>query len=168
MDETISISFLIILFMLAFTVISVLLEGRLHTAKRNINILILAVCLGVIVYETVLFRHMRDTMSFKLELFWSYRLAFAGKHYYTWEIIQNILLYMPLGFMLPAVFKTMPVWKMILMMLALSSAIECIQLVWRLGLFEFDDIFNNTLGGIIGLTIFKQIQRTREHVRKRQ
>lgn len=40
--------------------------------------------------------------------------------------------------------------KALLICLLLSGCIELIQLVGRIGLFEFDDIFGNTIGGLIG------------------
>ena len=38
-----------------------------------------------------------------------------------------------------------------------SVATEIIQLVFHLGLFEFDDILNNTLGCFIGLIIYRTL-----------
>ncbi|WP_183772113.1 VanZ family protein [Catenibacillus scindens] len=42
---------------------------------------------------------------------------------------------------------------------AFSSAIEILQFILKKGLFEFDDIFHNTLGGIIGWAVVVLILR---------
>ena len=39
-------------------------------------------------------------------------------------------------------------------MFIFSVVIETLQLVTRLSMFEFDDMFDNTLGGIIGLIAY--------------
>lgn len=41
----------------------------------------------------------------------------------------------------------------------LSTVIEVIQLISHRGLFEFDDIFHNTLGTVIGIGVFVLITR---------
>lgn len=98
-----------------------------------------------------MFRTPGRTYSYELSLFWSYRLALAGNTKLAQEIVLNILLYMPLGFILPEVFEQAKPWQLILFLLVLSGMIESIQLFTKLGLFEFDDIFNNTLGGVLGM-----------------
>lgn len=42
---------------------------------------------------------------------------------------------------------------------ALSSVIEVIQFVFHRGLFEFDDIFHNTIGTVIGIGIYVLLVR---------
>ena len=66
--------------------------------------------------------------------------------------------------MLPAVAVKAKSWQLILVMLGMSISIELIQLVSRLGLFEFDDVFNNTIGGIVGLVCFHFFGRRREEL----
>ena len=41
----------------------------------------------------------------------------------------------------------------------LSLVIEVIQLISHRGLFEFDDIFHNTLGTVVGIGVFVLITR---------
>ena len=38
-----------------------------------------------------------------------------------------------------------------------SVVIELLQLFFEKGLFEFDDIFHNTIGGIIGLLLYGRL-----------
>jgi len=43
----------------------------------------------------------------------------------------------------------------ILSTIGLSFGIEVIQLVFKLGLFEFDDVFHNVLGAVIGYGLWR-------------
>lgn len=43
--------------------------------------------------------------------------------------------------------------------LGLSMSIEVIQLVFRLGLFEWDDMIHNTLGCVLGTVIIEKAYR---------
>jgi glycopeptide antibiotics resistance protein len=89
--------------------------------------------------------------------FWEYRnLLFATDHLYWFkQITCNILMLMPLGFLL-AMQKISP--KQIVMIgCGLSVCIELTQLVTARGLCEFDDVFNNTLGAWLGYVIYKKI-----------
>jgi glycopeptide antibiotics resistance protein len=151
MDRILKYSTVVTLFMLAFTVLSEVLDGRLFVLKRGMKVAIFGFCILAIVFETLMFRTPGRTYSYELSLFWSYRLALAGSHTYAQEIVLNILLYMPLGFILPEVFEEAKPWQLVLFLLVLSGMIESIQLITKLGLFEFDDIFNNILGGVFGI-----------------
>jgi glycopeptide antibiotics resistance protein len=67
--------------------------------------------------------------------------------------LLNILLYVPLGFLLSDL-RYLGSLKIILLGFACSTLTELTQLVFHLGLFEFDDIFDNTLGCILGVLFF--------------
>ena len=54
--------------------------------------------------------------------------------------------------------------------LLLSLGVEVMQLITRVGSFDVDDIFLNTLGGVLGYIIFVICNaiRRRHYVRKRK
>ena len=68
------------------------------------------------------------------------------------EVFLNILLYIPMGYLLPFIIK--PMRYSILACTAVgflcSAATEYLQLRYRLGYFQLDDIINNTMGCLIG------------------
>lgn len=70
-------------------------------------------------------------------LFWEIR-----KGYWN-NILMNILLFIPLGFLIGG-------WRGIAVGLFLSCRIEMTQYFGRLGYCEADDIMNNTIGTCIG------------------
>lgn len=101
-----------------------------------------------ILSRTLLFRS-KKFQEPMLELFWSYKqwLLF-GSSTLGKEILLNILLFVPYGFILCFLVRPKNVIPSALLF---SATIEVAQLLLRLGLFEFDDILNNTLGAAIGL-----------------
>ena len=70
---------------------------------------------------------------------------------YAREVFLNILLYIPMGYLLPFIFKPMrySVTACTLAGCLCSCATEYAQLRWGLGCFQVDDIVNNTIGCLI-------------------
>lgn len=67
------------------------------------------------------------------------------------EVLLNVLLYIPMGYLLPFVSKHMRTITAITMIgLLCSCATETAQLVYRIGCFQIDDIICNTIGTMIG------------------
>ena len=89
-------------------------------------------------------------------LFASYREAWAEFAARDWRnLILNILMFVPFGFLLPVGIRKMRVfWRTYLCGFIVTLGIEVIQLVSGKGIFEWDDILNNTVGTMIGYGIF--------------
>lgn len=71
------------------------------------------------------------------------------------EILLNILLFVPFGFLLPTMAKFFR--KLIvtgLLGFLTSVAIETIQFFTGLGIFDIDDLLNNTIGALAGYILF--------------
>lgn len=83
----------------------------------------------------------RDTRSARIVkgLFWEVRMG------YWWDIALNILLFIPLGFLVGGKGR-----MAILFGFLLSAFIELIQYIGVLGYCEADDVSNNTIGCGIG------------------
>ena len=79
------------------------------------------------------------------------------------NLFGNIVIFMPFGFLVPILGrKKRNFWFTSLLSLALSLAVECIQLVTRTGCFDVDDIFLNTIGGMLGYLVYALVQRKRD------
>ena len=76
------------------------------------------------------------------------------------QVIYNIVLFVPLGFL---AFPLFPGKDWIISFL-LSACVEVLQYITGTGLCEFDDVFSNTLGGLIGfalaMVVVKVVPRT--------
>lgn len=133
---------------------------------------ILGVYIIANLYETILFRAVKSDYKAEWELLWSYRksLAFPDgimsllrgtvevvRPALLEEIILNILLYIPLGYLLPFVFEKLKPWQVVVIAFLCSVLTEVTQLVCKIGWFEFDDMLNNTFGCVIGLLIYRSV-----------
>lgn len=81
-----------------------------------------------------------------------------------WQlIIFNMLMFAPLGFLLPLLGKTTRRFGPVLLLsLLITLGIECIQMLSRRGIFELDDILHNTLGSMAGYFVMSAILNTAE------
>lgn len=95
-----------------------------------------------------------------ISFFYSYKDAWISASATAWRnIILNILMFVPLGFWLPLGKKLFRgFWKTSLVGCLLTVGIECFQLILSLGLFEVADVFNNTLGTMIGYGFYKIVE----------
>lgn len=75
---------------------------------------------------------------------------------YVKNTILNIILFIPLGFLVPAIWKKFrSLKKMIIMGLAVSIGIEILQ-IFTFRLTDIDDLITNTAGTIIGYYLSKK------------
>jgi glycopeptide antibiotics resistance protein len=71
------------------------------------------------------------------------------------NFLGNIVLFMPVGFLLPIVSDWKQLWKTIATGIGFSLLIEVIQFITARGCFDPDDVILNGLGCIIGYGIYK-------------
>lgn len=75
------------------------------------------------------------------------------------EIIMNVAIFMPLGIYSGILLKKWTTRKKIFLFFFISLIFEISQFVLGVGASDITDIINNTLGGIIGLVIYKGIEK---------
>lgn len=137
-------------------------------------------------YYTMLSREVMPSAKIQLVLLRDYRTAFAfdsgilgtlrevfseglasglsGIHFVSTEplkgVILNILLYIPIGYLIPVLWPAFArgkmIWKVLLLGGAASILTELIQLTLRLGWFDVDDLLNNMLGTLTGIWLYKK------------
>lgn len=66
------------------------------------------------------------------------------------DIVLNILGLIPAGIVVGVMSEKKRLLKALLAGLFLSLTIECSQLIWKRGTFDVDDLFNNSVGALIG------------------
>ena len=114
--------------------------------------------------STVFFRN-TGQLQYDFMPLWSYRDYFKGlDRALLAENIMNVVVFVPVGLLAGAAFRSMS-WKKVLVIgMCLSVGIETLQFVFRKGFSEFDDVMHNTLGCLIGygiMTILRIIFNTR-------
>lgn len=111
----------------------------------------------LVLFSTVFTRMEEPQFKYNLELFWSYRWGITERgDLMIREIILNTLMLVPIGLLVPVICGN--TCKKVFFITALcglcvSGTIEILQLVLKRGLCEFDDLFHNTLGVVIGYFI---------------
>lgn len=101
---------------------------------------------------TVLNRGQSMYGELNLTLFSSYKEAwiFFDKRHFLF-LILNILMFVPLGILLPLIHRRWQNFIWLLMSaLVFTLLIESFQSVTGYGIFDLDDILNNTIGAVIG------------------
>lgn len=112
-----------------------------------------------------------DEYRYNLTLFKEITRFWNMRHTYGWHItivnlLGNVVCFMPFGFLLPTISKK-KVFKNFLsvtfMAMLFSIGIETAQLLTKVGAFDVDDIFLNTVGGLLGY-IFMKLTKIRKHI----
>lgn len=65
------------------------------------------------------------------------------------QILANVIMFLPVGVLAGRIWR----WRGLWAAAGLSAAIEILQLITARGLCEFDDVFHNMVGAIIGVGI---------------
>ena len=75
------------------------------------------------------------------------------------ETIMNVVIFVPLGIYAGILFQRWSFKKKLLFFFLISFIVEGLQFILAVGAFDSTDIITNTLGGIIGLIIYKGIEK---------
>ena len=99
----------------------------------------------IILWITLFSRRPMESRIFR-GLFWEIEMG------YWIDIKLNILLFLPLGFLLGTVTDN---WRIVLFGFILSVFIEFLQYIFAMGWCQADDVLNNTIGALLGICIYK-------------
>ena len=150
---------LLVGFLFVFTVGAILLLSLLGWKKgvKWTSRLLLIEYLLLILVLSVLIRSIKRVGSFNFTPFWSYRAIQAGDQLLLIQAIMNVVAFIPVGVLLGFSFAKIRWWKVLLIGGGFSVMIETLQFVFRRGFAEFDDVFHNVLGCLIGYGLFSGI-----------
>lgn len=127
-------------------IFGVIICGIMLALPRRASIALTAVYVVFILYETLMFREAGDART-NFVLF-SYADRFLTDQSVRVGVINNIWLFVPFGTGLYWIIRKK--WAVLVPFL-FSVAIEITQYTTGLGIAEFNDVFGNTLGGVIGI-----------------
>ena len=149
-------------FVIAAAILFFLYRKKKILLSQVIAGLLLVVYLGIVFASTVFTRNSDGIWHYELMPFWSWREVLLGNTYMLTEIILNVILFLPIGILLPVLFhRTFRWWQGLLMGVLLSSVIEITQLVSCRGLFEWDDMLHNGIGCMLGCLLADLVIRVR-------
>lgn len=161
-----------------FTLLIILLIASRVLEKKLLQkmaTVVFVLYIFVVIYITLLGRTGNQELHISLVPFWSYWVMLRGVFhalrqcdwqgvirevsgigYPAWSSLAlNILLFVPLGMLLPVVKESFGTLKKNLILgIILSLSIESLQILTKRGWFDVDDVINNTLGTVIGFILY--------------
>lgn len=126
---------------------------QLRLALRCTCLILLIVYIWYTLDTTIFGRSEYADYRYEILPFWSYIAIVNGKDSLIKEDLLNVALFAPIGFLLLYVLPQRRWWKALLFGLGFSCFIELLQLIGKRGTCEFDDLFHNTIGCLIGYFI---------------
>ena len=83
------------------------------------------------------------------------------------NIVGNMVAFMPFGFFLPIISRRSRKWyNTVSFGLIFSLILETLQLIFKVGSFDVDDMLLNTVGAGLGFLVYRTVQRTRDKMRR--
>lgn len=97
-------------------------------------------------YNLVLFREIRRFLVYR---------DILGPMAVCINIFGNVAVFVPFGFALPLLFQRIHGFLQVMILsFATSLLAETMQLISKVGCFDVDDLFLNTLGGCVGFLLY--------------
>lgn len=165
--QTITVNFLpvYIAYALAWCFVLVRARHRIRCSRQLGALLFLALYVGVMLYftfEPFIFILGRSHWNANLiPLIESWKMLTQGVlSIALYNLLGNVLLFVPFGALLPLAFADMYSLRRVGMAGALTSlSIETLQLFFAVRLFDVDDVILNTIGSVLGYLSLCFVQR---------
>ena len=135
------------------TVIILVLYG-VKKGLRYLSRLLLVEYVFLLFCTTIIYRRFNKKLGYELHPFWSY-----GRDDLIAENVMNVVVFVPVGLLLGCASRGMRWWMALLIGMGISVSIEALQLVFKRGFSEFDDVMHNTFGCMIGYGVVWTIRR---------
>ena len=146
----------IMMFALLMIVVAVVLginmKRRRILKSQAAALFISIVYMGLVFASTVIKRAPLETREYQIVPFWSWYKVFTECNLSLLkENILNCILLMPLGTLFPFISDNEILVRYALLTgILIAAVIECCQLIFMCGLFEWDDMIHNGLGCMSG------------------
>lgn len=130
------------------------------SASRCITIILLFFYLFTVCLSTVIVRPRNIYRKMNLYPFWSWIQVISGSRYMMRQVIENIMMLMPIGLLMPFIDQSKHYFiKTIGCGFVFSLGIELSQYILKVGLFEIDDLVNNTIGVCLSCCIVSMCRK---------
>ena len=140
-----------VLYLIYVIVCKIMKRKRRLSAWHAISVFALLIYLTAILFIVFMSREPGQYDGVNLRLWSSWGITTRRKALF----IENIIMFIPMGILLPSAFKVFRNPFLCIVSCALMSGfIEQTQFIFKLGFAEIDDVVTNTLGGAIGWMIW--------------
>ncbi|MBO5082683.1 MAG: VanZ family protein [Lachnospiraceae bacterium] len=152
-----------------FIIYKKIMKGQKKLSLPKFLLYAMFICYIFMVFGvTLLSRFAYQTELFRLMPLYSYIEAWHQYKDASWRnIILNIFMLVPFGLLLPYIHKIFKKFgPTALAGFTFTLLIEVVQLVLRRGIFEADDLINNTLGTLIGYGLYRLADYIHKRIKK--
>ena len=146
--------YLVLIFAFAIGLFLVLKFSNDKKHFRLVPKLLLIEYLALLLCSTVLFRTESKDVRYSVEPLWSYESIQYGHLELIAENVMNVVVFIPMGFLLGCSFRKMRLWKVFVIGICMSTTIEALQFYYKRGFSEVDDVIHNTIGCLLGYCAF--------------
>ena len=118
--------------------------------RKKVNIVLFIVYIIIVLYLTIINRNTYSSSMINFKLFAN--LEFVASHSFRkflYYFLGNIAVFIPLGYFIKELLNINFI-KAIILIIIISFFIESYQYIFKVGIFELDDLILNTFGGILG------------------
>jgi glycopeptide antibiotics resistance protein len=106
--------------------------------------------------RTVVTEQYRYNLTLFREIRRFYNLRYSEPKMFLLNIFGNVAAFVPFGYLVPKLKqRSTSFFFTALFSFELSLCVELLQLVFKLGCFDVDDLLLNTLGGMLGYLIYR-------------
>ena len=136
---------------------------RKWSKRQSVFAILSGVYIALVLLNTVVLRTPYKGVHLKLLPLW--RLTEIGRyelHEVIEEILTNVLLLFPFGFLICAGFPSIKMRSIISIGLGVSIIIESLQYISQRGAFEIDDLIFNVIGIMLGLMLGRLVIHRKE------
>lgn len=125
----------------------------LKTGLRYSADLLLIEYIFLLFCSTVIFRTTGETRQYDFHPFWSY-----SRPELLVENIMNVVVFIPVGMILSSLLRVKGSWLIVTVIgCSISISIEAMQFFFHRGFAETDDVMHNTLGCILGYSLWLMV-----------
>lgn len=144
-----------VIILVVFCAGTIMLIGLCGLKKggRYSLMLLLAEYIFLLLCTTFFFRNVLKICEYHFMPLWSYHSANPNAITILPEHVMNVILFIPVGFVVSVLASKNVLIKSVCAGLLLSCTIEVLQFLFKRGTCEIDDIMNNTLGCFIGACV---------------
>lgn len=135
------------------SLVIILFSSRIIYKKKILIGVLLFEYVFIVVCSTIICRGVQSFEFARLELtpFWTYRAVINHiPGVSVWDIVLNVVLFIPLGFLMKLLLPKLRLWKLLLIAVVCSVLIETNQYVFEKGVAQIDDVIHNTIGAGLG------------------
>lgn len=138
-----------------------------HTSVVRIpRKLLIAVWMSFIIGITLINRNDQNTTVVCLSLEPTYQKVMSGDTFSQYQVLSNVLLFIPYGFLLPWNIWYCRRWWITFLLCGFSSLlIEAEQRITGRGVFDVADLLTNVAGGMIGFIFYRIFELLKKLIR---